>query len=126
VHPAPQPGPRAIVADGHVARLAPWVDAADEVRERELVEAVASDPLLQAKDLLDAAIDQRLKQGLPELAADRARRTAAYALKVQDEYDRERARREARRRLEAEERGQLQLPEILTLRERLARPRLAH
>ena len=47
------------------------------------------------------------------------------AVRVQAEMSRERARREARRRLDAEERGAIPQPEILTLRERLARPRVA-
>lgn len=44
---------------------------------------------------------------------------------IEREYDRERARREARRRLDDEARADLIPPEVLTLRERLARPRLA-
>lgn len=43
--------------------------------------------------------------------------------RVQTEVDRERARREARRRLDKEERAKLPEPDIATLAERLARPR---
>lgn len=50
---------------------------------------------------------------------------AALDLRIGDEMDRERARREARRRLDAEARGPITAPEILTLRERLDRPRPA-
>ena len=48
--------------------------------------------------------------------------TAADESRVLIELDRERARREAHRRLAAEERGRPAIPEILTLRDRLARP----
>jgi hypothetical protein len=41
------------------------------------------------------------------------------------EVERERARREARRRLDAEERGTIREPDVATLRDRLARPRPA-
>jgi hypothetical protein len=46
-----------------------------------------------------------------------------YVARLADELDTLRMRREARRLLDAEERPPAELPEILTLRERLARPR---
>ena len=45
-----------------------------------------------------------------------------HARRVDAEYHREKARRDARRRLADEERGPQDAPELLTLRERLARP----
>jgi hypothetical protein len=52
-------------------------------------------------------------------------RDAALKIQIAAEMDWERVRREARRRLDAEERGPVTLPESVTLRERLARPRQA-
>ncbi|HEY0875205.1 MAG TPA: AAA family ATPase [Vicinamibacterales bacterium] len=49
----------------------------------------------------------------------------AYARRVQLAYDAERAKREARRMLDATERGPVLPLAILTVRERLARPRVA-
>ncbi len=46
-----------------------------------------------------------------------------HARRVEAEYHRQRARQDARRRLSADERGHLDPPEFLTVRERLARPR---
>jgi hypothetical protein len=48
-----------------------------------------------------------------------------FEVAVVRELERQRAQREAKRRLDAEERPAFVLPEILTLRERLARPKIA-
>jgi hypothetical protein len=58
------------------------------------------------------------------LANDRAAASPHPRL-IADELSKERARREARRRLDAEDRGATSEPEILTLRERGGRPREA-
>jgi len=50
-------------------------------------------------------------------------RAAARIIAIGEEMERERVKREARRQLDAEDRGPVSLPEILTLRERLERPR---
>lgn len=52
-------------------------------------------------------------------------REAARVIAIREEMERERVKREARRRLDAEDRGPVSLPEMLTLRERLSRPREA-
>ncbi len=59
----------------------------------------------------------------PEQDAERSR--AGHEWRVRDEMDRERARRDARTRLAVEARGTCAVPEILTLRDRLARPQTA-
>ena len=58
-----------------------------------------------------------------DAAAREEAREAARAIQIAEEMERERVKREARQRLDAEERGPVTLPEIVTLRERLARPR---
>jgi hypothetical protein len=50
------------------------------------------------------------------------RRAVAYAARVGHEMERERARRDARRMLDAEERGRIEAPDIVTLGELLAQP----
>jgi AAA domain-containing protein len=55
-------------------------------------------------------------------ALDEDARDAVRAMKVADQMELERAKREARRRLDAEERGPTQAPEILTLHDFLAQP----
>lgn len=57
----------------------------------------------------------------PMVAADGTWHLLAQDLR--DEVNRQRTRREAKKRLDAEERGPVAVPETLTLRERLARPR---
>jgi hypothetical protein len=56
------------------------------------------------------------------LAADEDAREAVRAMKVAEQMEIERARREARRRLDAEERGAVVTPELLTLSAFLAEP----
>jgi hypothetical protein len=56
-------------------------------------------------------------------AAEVFGRDEALDLQILDEMDRERVKREARRRLNAEERGRVTIPEIATLQQRLSRQR---
>ena len=57
-------------------------------------------------------------------AGGRPDRAAVVEARITDELQRERIRREARRRLELETRGATPAPDIATLRDRLARPRV--
>lgn len=57
-----------------------------------------------------------------ELAADAAERDTAFHERVSDEAARERVRREARRQVDAEERGAIEAPDIVSLRDWLATP----
>jgi hypothetical protein len=58
----------------------------------------------------------------PPLTADEEAREAVRALKVSEQMELERARREAKRRLDAEERGPVQPPVLVTLHDFLAQP----
>jgi hypothetical protein len=102
----------------------------DSVAKPDLTQFVEYDLDTQhTAELLHIAIDKALDMRAESRAKHRpsdedAAELAARAqeLRVLDATDRERARREAKRRLDREERGAVQVPEILTLRERLARP----
>ena len=60
--------------------------------------------------------------GFPRAQLDEDAREAVRAMKVAEQMELERAKREAKRRLDAEERGPMPAPEILTLHDFLAQP----
>src|SRR5687768_10181235 len=78
------------------------------------------------EDLEQLRADQgRREAGEPTVASQtegRADDGIGRAIRVAEEMDRQRAQREARRRLDAEERGPVVMPEMRTLRERLSGP----
>lgn len=87
----------------------------------ELRALLTAAPLYQQQQL--ARPPEQADLRADDEAAEREARDATREIRIAEEMERERARREARRRLDAEARGGVTAPEILTLRERLARPR---
>lgn len=116
------------VGPAHIFRLTEGVPAgmnvthyAGIVREKSIARrAIAIAETIKARAFDDdlAGAISALHAGTEQLYAP-----AGESFRVREQVDIERARREARRRVDAEERGAIVWPEILTLRERLQRPR---
>jgi len=82
-------------------------------------------PPLSAREVAGIAEHASGQGNRPDFDQATEDRGATDEQRITTELARERARREARRRLDAEERGTAREPEIVTLQERLARPRQA-
>jgi hypothetical protein len=91
-----------------------------DVRARARVTLDALTAAVDAPTRLSASVDDSLSSAASIFIPDEA-----HERRVQATVDIERAKREARRRLDAEERGHIVPPTFDTLRDRLARPRPA-